>query len=355
MLRVGTSNEVAPALTRALPCVRQAELLLPVVAEVDLELAAPPRCYRAVAPRWLFEKHLARGTSRASWPGDLEVMLDGAQQHGPDAATDRGRRRHKRRRRGENTAADGGGPEQLVDLIVSAGPEDVEMWPDGARCVEELATGPFRTVMRGARVPLLDSTLEPTSRDLNAAPRESGADAREESAPAPEADGDGFLTLGADSDSESDDADGDDDARDGLGDASVALASRAPLCARDATARDLSDWLGAAACRLTSLLSAAPVDSFVRAFRLPCHDAFRLAEGAIDARRWIGMLPQRFVTKLAGQARAAARACGAPWAALTVWGFRRADSPARPTRSHDIRSLIVFAHKDECWLVRCGP
>ena len=46
--------------------------------------------------------------------------------------------------------------------------------------VEELATGPFRTVMRGARVPLLESTREPTSREDDAEPRESGADAREE-------------------------------------------------------------------------------------------------------------------------------------------------------------------------------
>ena len=353
MLVVGTGHEVAPALTRALPFVRQAELLLPAVAEAELELAAPPRCYRAVALRSLFDKHLARGSStRASWPGELEVMLDGAQPLRPSAATKRGR--HKRRRRGEDAAAPGGGPEQAVDVIVSAGPEDVAKWPDGARCVEELATGPFRTVMRGARVPLLESTREPTSREDDAEPRESGADAREESAPVPEADDDGFMTLGADSgsDSESDDADADDDARDGLGDASVALAPRDPLSARDALAHDLSDWLGAAACRLTTLLSAAPVDSFVRAFRLPCHGAFRLAEGAIDARRWKGMLSQRFVAKLAGQARAAARACGAPWAALTVWGFRGARHPARP--SHEIRSFVVFAHTDECWLLKPG-
>ncbi len=353
MLVVGTAHEVAPALTRALPFVRQAELLLPAVAEAELELAAPPRCYRAVAPRSLFDKHLARGSStRASWPGELEVMLDGAQPLRPSAATKRGR--HKRRRRGEDAAAPGGGPEQAVDVIVSAGPEDVAKWPDGARCVEELATGPFRTVVRGARVPLLESTREPTSREDDAEPRESGADAREESAPVPEADDDGFMTLGADSgsDSESDDADADDDARDGLGDASVALAPRDPLSARDALAHDLSDWLGAAACRLTTLLSAAPVDSFVRAFRLPCHGAFRLAEGAIDARRWKGMLSQRFVAKLAGQARAAARACGAPWAALTVWGFRGARHPARP--SHEIRSFVVFAHTDECWLLKPG-
>ena len=138
---------------------------------------------------------------------------------------------------------------------------------------------------------------------------------------------------------------------------------RPPPNSGDPFAQDLLEWLGAAACRLKPLLAGAPVDTFVRAVRLPRHGALPLSstDGAFDARRWSGLLPCSFVDAVAGQARACARMSGAPWAALTVWASRDALKAwqARSSRAGDarsapgeVRSLVVFSDSDEAWLLR---